>query len=82
MSEHISTASAFNTMFKNFMTMNDMLYSGMASMTAHFSSMNPGKFLVLQFAMGQVTQVGEAISNMLSQTQSINSNSIRNFKGG
>lgn len=44
------------------------------------STATPGKFLLLQFAMSQVTQIGDSISNLLSQVNSAISNSIRNQK--
>jgi len=43
-------------------------------------SANPGQFILLQFQMAQVTQIGESISNMISQVNSVISNAIRNQK--
>jgi hypothetical protein len=39
-----------------------------------------GQFLILQFKMGSLTQIGESISNMISQLCSIINNSIRNIR--
>ncbi len=44
------------------------------------SQATPGKFLLLQFQMSQVTQIGESISNVISQMMSIINMSIRNQK--
>lgn len=44
------------------------------------SSANPGKFLMLQFMMSTVSQVGQSISNLLSQVQSMINNAVRNQK--
>ena len=41
----------------------------------------PGKFLLVQFAMSQVTQIGESISNLISQVNSMINMAIRNQKG-
>jgi len=46
------------------------------------SSATPGKFLMIQFAMANVAQVGESISNLLSQVNSVIGNAIRNQKSG
>ena len=40
----------------------------------------PGKFLLVQFAMSQVTQIGESISNLISQVNSMINMAIRNQK--
>lgn len=40
----------------------------------------PGKFLLMQFYMSQVTQVGESISNLIAQVNSMINNSVRNQK--
>ncbi len=39
---------------------------------------NPGKFLLLQFQMSQVTQIGDSISNLIAQVQSMINATIRN----
>jgi len=42
----------------------------------------PGRFLLLQFQMSQVTQIGDSISNLIAQVQSMINASVRNQKGG
>jgi hypothetical protein len=46
--------------------------------SSSISSAQPGKFLMLQFMMSAVSQVGQSISNLLSQVQSMIMNSVRN----
>ena len=46
----------------------------------NISSTNPGQFLVLQFMMSTVSQVGQSISNLVSQVQSLVNNAVRNQK--
>ena len=43
-------------------------------------SANPGQFILLQFQMAQVTQVGESISNIISQVNTVISHAISNQK--
>lgn len=51
-----------------------------ARLASSMSSASPGKFLLLQFQMAQVTQVGDSISNIISQVNSMISNAVRNQK--
>lgn len=53
-----------------------------SQVAADEKSASPGKFLLLQFAMSQVTQIGDSISNLLSQVNSAISNSIKNQRTG
>jgi hypothetical protein len=46
------------------------------------SSAQPGQFLMLQFMMGTVSQVGQSISNLVSQVQSMIMTAVRNQKSG
>jgi len=58
--------------------------SGMKLKLTHlassYSSANPGEFLLAQFEMAQITQLGDTISNLISQVNSVISNSVRNQK--
>ena len=49
-------------------------------LASHISTATPGEFLLLQFAMSQVTQIGESISNLVYQVSSMIMNSVRNQK--
>lgn len=49
-------------------------------LASSMSSASPGRFLLLQFQMAQVTQVGDSISNIISQVNSMISNAVRNQK--
>lgn len=44
------------------------------------SQATPGRFLLVQFAMAQVTQLGDTISNLISQINSMISTAVRNQK--
>ena len=47
----------------------------LASMTCQAS---PGAFLMMQFQMAQVTQIGDSLSNLIGQVQSVIKNAIGN----
>ncbi len=61
---------SFSTLIKQYMHLQSQV----------ISSATPGKFLLLQFSMSQVTQIGESISNLISQVQSVINNMVRNQK--
>lgn len=42
------------------------------------SSANPGSFILLQFQMSQITQIGESISNIIAQVNSVINHAIQN----
>jgi len=63
-------------------------YSGLQSQVmkqvsaaaSNISSTQPGQFLLLQFMMSTVSQVGQSISNLLSQVQTMISKAVQNQK--
>ncbi len=50
------------------------------ALASRASVATPGRFLLLQFQMGQVTQIGDTISNVIAQIQSMINSSVRNQK--
>ena len=44
------------------------------------SGTNPGQFLLMQFEMAKITQMGDSISNLIAQVNSMINNAIRNQK--
>lgn len=52
------------------------------SLASSVSQASPGKFLLAQFYMAQVTQVGDTISNLIAQVNSVISNAIKNQRTG
>lgn len=68
----------FNTLVKKYMNLQSQVMSMVRDVAARISSATPGKFLLLQFAMSQVTQIGSSISNLLAQVNSVINKSIQN----
>jgi hypothetical protein len=64
------------------MKLQSTVMSQVRAVASKISSATPGKFLLLQFSMSQVTQIGESISNLITQVQSVIMNSIQNQKRG
>lgn len=70
----------FATLIKKYSNLQKAVVSQVRNVASRLSAATPGKFLLLQFSMAQVTQVGDTIANMISQVNSMISNSVRNQK--
>lgn len=70
----------FSTMIKAYIRLQSKVVSAVRNVASRISQATPGKFLLLQFQMSQVTQIGESISNVVSQIMSVINTSIRNQK--
>jgi len=68
----------FSTLIKNYITLQSAVTSMVKSVASRMSAATPGKFLLLQFAMSQVAQIGESISNLISQVNTVIKNAIQN----
>ncbi|NGX27485.1 MAG: hypothetical protein K940chlam6_01421 [Chlamydiae bacterium] len=72
---------SFSTLIKAYIRLQSKVVSAVRAVASRISQATPGRFLLLQFQMSQVTQIGESISNIISQVMSVINNSIRNQKG-
>ena len=70
----------FYTLIKQYSKLQASVVSQVRNVASRLSAATPGKFLLLQFSMSQVTQVGDSISNLISQVNSMINNSVRNQK--
>ena len=70
--------------FKNLISQYAKAQAGVQSMVHQIASKasqaTPGRFLLVQFAMAQVTQIGDSISNLISQVNSMIGTAVRNQK--
>lgn len=69
---------SFSTLVKAYIRLQSQVVSAVKKVASRISSATPGKFLLLQFQMSQVTQIGQSISNVIAQVMSVINNSIRN----
>jgi len=72
----------FSTLINKYVERQKEVTSLVRSVASSMSSATPGKFLLVQFAMSQVTQIGDSISNLLSQINTVISNAIKNQRTG
>jgi len=68
----------FSTMIKAYIRLQSKVVSAVRSVASRISQATPGRFLLLQFQMSQVTQIGESISNIIGQVMSVINMSVRN----
>jgi hypothetical protein len=71
---------SFKSLITNYQNIQSKLVQQVKQLASSTSNATPGKFLLVQFQMSQVTQIGDSISNLISQVQSMINNSVRNQK--
>ncbi|MEM8727951.1 MAG: hypothetical protein AAGE99_04500 [Chlamydiota bacterium] len=79
-SKNYPCSLTFSTLIKKYSKLQAAVVSQVRHVASKLSAATPGKFLLLQFSMSQVTQVGDSISNLISQVNSMINNSVRNQK--
>lgn len=72
----------FAELIDNYQRVQSEVVAEVKSVGKELSQVSPGKFLLLQFQMSQVSQVGESISNLISQVQATINTAIRNQRSG
>lgn len=70
-----------STIIKYYSAVQKEVQNQIASLATDTSAVNPAKFLLMQFKMAYVTQVGDSVSNLVSQINSMINNAVRNQKG-
>lgn len=71
---------SFSSLISAYAKIQSSLVSQIRYLATNISSANPGSFILLQFQMGQVTQIGETISNLISNINSMIATMVRNQK--
>lgn len=71
---------SFSELIKQYSRIQSQLLSQLSRLVSSTSTASPSKFLLIQFAMSQVTQVGDSISNLISQVNHVINNAVRNQK--
>jgi hypothetical protein len=69
---------SFATLIKVYIALQSQVVSQVRSVASSISAATPGKFLLLQFSMSQVTQIGDTISNLVAQVNSVIKNMVQN----
>ena len=71
---------SFTSLISNYKKLQSSLLVQVKNLASSISAATPGSFILIQFQMSQVTQMGESISNMISQVNSVCNMAVRNQK--
>lgn len=69
---------SFTTLINAYKKLQSQLVSQVRILASKISQATPGSFILVQFQMSQVTQIGESISNLIAQVNSVIMKSISN----
>lgn len=70
----------FGSLINTYKNIQSSLVVQVKQLASRASLATPGRFLLVQFQMSQVTQIGDSISNLISQVQSMINAAVRNQK--
>ncbi len=71
---------SFGDLISQYQKIQSQLVQQVQQLASRSSLATPGRFLLIQFQMSQVTQIGDSISNLISQVQSMINSCVRNQK--
>ncbi|NGX28792.1 MAG: hypothetical protein K940chlam1_00979 [Candidatus Anoxychlamydiales bacterium] len=72
---------SFSTLICRYKHIQSAVVKQVQNLASSLCKATPGKFLLVQFAMSQVTQIGESISNLINQVNVMVNMAVRNQKG-
>ena len=77
MTESWKATLTLSTLMGAYIKLQSTVISQVRTVASQISAATPGKFLLLQFSMSQVTQVGESMSNLVSTVNQLISSMVR-----
>jgi len=69
---------SFHTLVSAYKKLQSTLMSQVRALASKISQATPGSFILLQFSMSQITQIGESISNLIAQVNSVINHAVSN----
>ncbi|MES2273070.1 MAG: hypothetical protein V4487_02630 [Chlamydiota bacterium] len=69
---------SFTSLISAYKKLQSNLVQQVRRLASKMSQATPGSFILLQFQMSQVTQIGESISNLISQVNSVINKAVGN----
>ena len=75
-------AVQFYSLIRKYSKLQAQVVSQVRNLASRLSVATPGKFLLLQFSMSQVSQVGDSMTNLISTLNSMINTAVRNQKSG
>lgn len=80
--EHHNEPISFYELIIKYSKLQAQVVSQVKALASRLSVATPGKFLLLQFSMSQVSQVGDSMTNLISTLNSMINTAVRNQKSG
>ncbi|NGX34003.1 MAG: hypothetical protein K1060chlam1_00348 [Candidatus Anoxychlamydiales bacterium] len=68
---------SFSGLITKYRNLQSKVVKQVQALASSICQATPGKFLLVQFSMSQVTQIGESISNLISQVNSMVNAAVR-----
>lgn len=68
----------FHSLISGYKKLQSQLMSQVRALASKISQATPGSFILLQFQMSQITQIGESISNLIAQVNSVINHAVGN----
>jgi hypothetical protein len=69
---------SFGSLINQYKNIQSQLVQQVKALASRASLATPGRFLLVQFQMSQVTQIGDSISNLIAAVQSMINQAVRN----
>ena len=69
---------SFSSLISSYKKLQSQLMSQVRGLASKMSQATPGSFILLQFQMSQITQIGESISNVIAQVNSVINHAVQN----
>ena len=69
---------SFGSLINQYKNIQSQLVVQVKQLASRASLATPGRFLLVQFQMSQVTQIGDSISNLIAQVQSMINKAVQN----
>ena len=69
---------SFTSLISQYKLLQSKLMSQVRRLASKISTATPGSFILLQFQMSQITQIGSSISNLIAQVNSVINHAVQN----
>ena len=69
---------SFSSLIAGYAKLQSSLMVQVRNLASSMSTANPASFILIQFEMSQVTQIGDSISNMIAQVNSVINHAVQN----
>ena len=73
-----NTVLSFTSLINGYAKLQSSLMVQVTHLASTMSTANPAAFILIQFEMSQVTQVGDSISNMIAQVNTVINKAVTN----